>query len=167
MERVGVDSATLAIAVAGVLSNRWRVGGIYSQSSIWIESLEEQEREMECRKAAEVLSDAGFKIEPSGWCEWLYEFSEALDDEGIEHAKEVLKGTNIRGYVNTVVHHSTALIHRQLKTKFAAVLDSESDPYLVAFESGFDDGNYEWLVLKSGNETIGFLCELIGVDIRG
>jgi len=158
---VGVDSATLAIAIGSILPNRWHVGGVCSESSIWIEFLEDRERIAEGRRAAEVLSNAGFRIKQDKDDDWLYRFSDPIDDTGIKRANELLKDSGIRGEVNTFVHHSTALITEQLNTRFVATLDDEANPYLVAFESGLGDGIYDWFALKDGNRTIGFLCELI------
>lgn len=159
---VGVDSATLAIAIASLLPKRWMVGGEQSESSIWVEFMAEDERKAEGKRAAELLLANGFKIEYES--DWLYRFAEPLSNEEIECANALLRNAGIRASVNTFVHHSTALIRKQLAENFVAVLDNELEPWLIAFESGWGDGTYEWFALKSGEVTIGFISQMIGEE---
>jgi hypothetical protein len=157
---VGVDSATLAIAIASLLPKCWMVGGQHSDNSIWIEFMAEDEREAEGKRAAELLLANGFKVKHDS--DWLYRFTEPLSNEEIERANALFRNAGIRASVNTVVHHSTALIHKQLADNFVAVLDNELEPWLIAFESGWGDGTYEWFALKSGEVTVGFISQMIG-----
>jgi len=164
-ERVGdvsVDSATLAIAIASVLPERWMVGGEHSVSSIWVEFMAENEREAEGKRAAELLLANGFKIKHDS--DWLYSFTEPLSSEEIERANALFENAGIPASVNVVVHHSTALIHKQLADNFVAVLDNELDPWLIAFEPGWGDGTYEWFALRRGEVTIGFISQMIGEE---
>jgi len=159
---VGVDSATFAVASASLLPKHWKVGGEYSESSIWIEFMDEEERNAEGKRAAELLSANGLKVKHDH--DWLYRFAGPLSDADIERVNSLLKDAGVRGSVNTVVHHSTALIREQLAENYVAVLDAESVPYLVAFESGWGDGAYDWFTLKNGEKIIGFISQMIEVD---
>lgn len=159
---VDVDSGTLAVAPASLLPKRWMVGGEYSESSIWIEFMDKDERNVEGKRAAELLSANGFKVNHE--YDWLYTFTEPFSDAEIERANTLLRSNGIRGSVNTVVHHSTALIRKQLAQNYVALLDDNSAPYLIAFESGWGDGTYDWFVLKNGEKTIGFISQMIGAD---
>ncbi len=159
---VGVDSATLAIAIASLLPERWMVGGEHSVSSIWVEFMAEDEREAEGKRAAELLLANGFKVKHNSG--WLYSFTEPLSNEEIERANALFEDAGIRASVNVVVHHSTALIHKQLADNSVAILDNKLDPWLIAFVSGWGDGTYEWFALKSEEETIGFISQMIGEE---
>jgi hypothetical protein len=138
------------------------VGGEFSENSIWIGFMDQEERNTEGKRAADLISANGFKLKHKH--EWLYDFAEPLSNEDIERANSLFQQAGINGRVNTVVHHSLALIRRQLAQHHAAVLDANSQPYLIAFESGWGDGTYNCFVLKSGNETIGFISQMIGLD---
>ncbi len=157
--KVGVDSATLAIAAASQLPKRWKVGGELSRSSVWIDFMDKQIRAWEGKRAAELLSENGFKMKHDH--DWNHKFVEPLSDQEIRRANDILRVAGMRASVNTFVHHSTTIIRQQITDSHIAILDGKSCPYLVAFMSGWGDGTYEWFALRSGEKVVGFISELI------
>lgn len=160
--QVSVDSAMLDVASKSSHQERWMVGGALSQSSLYIRLMDKEKRNAEGKRAADLLAANGFQLAHKH--DWLYGFTRSLSNEDIERANALLQEASIGGMVNTVVHHSLALIRTQLNQRHVAVLDADAQPYLVAFESGWGDGTYDCFELKSEDRTIGFLSQMIEPD---
>ncbi len=158
---MGVDSGTIAVLLPDQIASRYQVWGDGIHVSLWSAyGTPAEQQEHVIAEAASALESAGFEVR-----QWLsassYEFEGLLSETEFNQASEIVRQAGIPVLVSRGNSYTQAQIYEQVAQNGVALLDDRTNPWLIAFASGWGDGAYDWYALKANGQLVGYTARFI------